>query len=793
MPIIPQGQENVRLNPSSPVPIASTTDARITGEAIARFGAGVEQFGGKLLEVQRDINKNEGRAKINSIYQTGFDRAKREAQPDGSDLNKLVAKYTEQPVADAINETSSWDWNVRRDLEGYKTRVDSDIRTQTVITGAEMLEKDNYRRLDLASDTAADRVREQPNENLIGAEFRNYNALIDKQVTEGRMSAPVATKLKSDAQKKIAVQYIDGLSNIGADAKALAFLRANQEDPDLVNELTPQLAQDMGLIDSREAAALAEKGEKYKVPVMTKGDKVRLTPELTALNQAIDPETKSRMIDKLSRKAKEKSELRMADLNAQLNGFEAVALSGQPIDEANLPDLIRQIDSFPSLPPVAKSRLKDKVYTAMAINRRLQDVAATPRSNYQDFLSKAQGEIGQADAFTRGKNPDGSPVMDYAIDANRMKALETVEASMASIIKEQNEDAAQYVLDHDPGNQMKSLEFGTRDGDSKGTATYINASLAKQRYLEIPADKQRVLPKAEALRIGQTLAAQPDSENVNEYLGQLEKQYGHYYPRVMKEVSSYNKKAEAYATAAFAPIETRTALVDALKNEEAINKAFSDRGFSETKSALVDEAIRKTTLGDLNRVYSTTSGDASGVATVNNLQRAITLQVKSALLQDPDAKIPDLVKKSYDDLVGSQYAVVKTDNSTLMVPKRAGGVVTNPEFVKGFVEVYSRGENFSKLNVAVPKGWEADRYYATLEVDGQWIMNSTGTGMRLIRVDAETGKRANVLDKYGHIVEKSFAQISQSPGKDVLDHNKGFLGRMFEGINNAVNGTAEAK
>lgn len=792
MPIIPQGTENVRMQANSPVPIAGTSDARIGGEAIAALGAGVERAGKQLLDMQRDININEGRSKIENTYRMGFERAKQEAAPDGSNLSELVAKYTEKPVADVINSISGWDPNVRRDLEGYSTRVGADIRTSTFIASTDMLEKDNYRRLDEASTVAADRVRETPNEGLISAEMRNYNALLDAQVAEGRMNAGLAARLKSEGNAKLTMQYVQGLMDIGADAKALSFLKANQEDPNLFTEITPAQAQELGFIDSREAQALSDKGEKYKVPVMTKGDKVKLTPELSAMNASLDPMTKARLIDQLTRRSKEKSELRMADLNAQISGFESVALSGRAIDGANIPELIRQVEVMPGLPAVAKSRLKDRIYTAVAVNARLQDVASTPRSQHGNLLSKTTADIGAANALTRGVNPDGSPGMDYAIEANRFRALEHVEGAMASIIKEQNNDAAQYVLDHDEGNQLKALQFGTRDGNAKGTQYYITATLAKQRYLEIPADKQRILTKSEAHAMAQELAAQPDSENVNQYLAALEDQYGPYYPRIMNEVAAFNKKAADYATTAFASPETRTALVDALRNEEAINKAFSDRGLSETKTALVDEAIRKTTLGDLNRVFAQTAGDASGVATVNNLQRAITLQVKSELLQDPDAKIPDLVKKAYDDLVGSQYSVVKTDNSALMVPKKMQGVMVNAENVKGFVEVYSKGENFSDLNIAIPKGVPADRYYAMLEVDGQWVMNAQGTGMRLLRKDPATGKRANVLDKFGNVVEKSFAQLSQSPNKKVREHNRGFWGRMFDRVNDSVNGTAEA-
>lgn len=64
MPVIPFVQEGQRLNPSSPVPLASTESARIPGESLAGFGKALSQLGDVLDRNARKTKDAEDKTKL---------------------------------------------------------------------------------------------------------------------------------------------------------------------------------------------------------------------------------------------------------------------------------------------------------------------------------------------------------------------------------------------------------------------------------------------------------------------------------------------------------------------------------------------------------------------------------------------------------------------------------------------------------------------------------------------------------------------------------------------------------
>jgi len=338
---IPRRQENVRMQASAPVEIAQATNA--TNEAIGQFGAQIAQFGKQQMEIDRELRVQEGMNEISNEAQRAKANADQNAAPDGSDHMQLVKEGMKNSQK-IVNVYADNDPVVQRKLQSFQRRADADLATSSVITSSVMAEKNNYTRMEGLSNDAANRIRENPSETMLTAETMNYNTMIDGLVAKKVMSPANAAKIKQANSEQAALQYIEGLGNKKQFSKALASLSANHEDPSLYNDLTPEQAQKMGLIDPNEASALLTKGETYKVPVMSKG-KIKLSPEVAAQMKNISPAKKAALIDQLTTKAKAESAMRMSDLNASINGYEQLSLSGQIQGEKATAALKQRLDN----------------------------------------------------------------------------------------------------------------------------------------------------------------------------------------------------------------------------------------------------------------------------------------------------------------------------------------------------------------------------------------------------------------------------------------------------------------
>lgn len=778
MPIIPRAPETVRMQASTPVPIASTTDARIRGEQMANFGEALTSFGKQQYEMDQSLKFQEGTDALKNVARQAQMYADQNSQEDGSDYGQKFYEFAEPKTAEVMNEYSGGP-RLNSKMQSYLKSAQGEVDTAIVLESTKKLEKFNWNRLETTSDMSADRVRENPIPQLAEAEFKSYNAMLDGMVTTGGMSAENASKAKNAYTQKLGTQYVDGLANKQMYGKALQFLEANQEDPNLFSELDPDQAKSLGFIDSREATGLKEKGELYKVPVLTKGDKVKLSPEMAAIASSMDPNKKAQMIDQLKAKAREATTVKLSDLNAQVNGFEKFALSGGQYSDKDVADLKQQISMNPNLTVEAKKRAMDSVNSANAVGQQLKLVANTPRSQWASIIDGADQKMTLAAQEAAKYDPKmGDVDSDFAVQANRLQNKETLERSLIATAKAQNDDAAKFVLSTDQG--ISTLYKGTKDGDPKGTENYIRNSLAKQNYLGIPATSQRILTKEEASGISGLIKSMPDSESTANYYASLENQYGQYFPKVLDEIVGKDEDLAGFKTAMYAPQGSRAGLIDAIKNKDVINKSFhQDSALSSQKDIVTTAASN--TLKLFRKATLDSGNDVNRASVPNAFQSQIELQVKREMVKNPSADPEALADKAYNDIVGSAYDIRDGGGSTVIVPKVIGGRQMDTEIVSSFMTVYSKPENFSELNVAVPSKYtNADDYFKELSQNSKWVTNSSQTGMKLVQVDP-TGNMQPVYDKYGKQVTANYEDINLRPSKKVKDENKGFLGRMFGG------------
>lgn len=778
MPIIPKGNEAVRMQPSSPVPIASTTDARIRGEALEKFGSQVAEFGKQQYEMDQSLKYQEGTDKVKNIARQAQAYADQNSAEDGSDYAQKFYEFAQPRVDETLNEYSGSP-KLNQKMRSFVEQAKGDVDTVIMIQKSQMLEKHNWNRLDALGDSSANRIRENPLPELVSAEFKSYGSMLDEMVANGGMDAENAAKAKNAYYQKAGTQYIQGLENKKMYGKGLQFLQANQEDPKMFTAMDPDQARQLGFIDGREAANLKDKGEQYKVPVLTKGDKVRLTPELAAIANSMDPNKKAQFIDQLTARAKEDTSMKLSDLSAQINGFEKFAMSGGRYTENDVAKLKQDITLNPNLTVQAKKRAMDSVNSANAIGQQLALVSSTPRAQWEALVNGADVKMNLAAQEAAKYDPRmGDVGTDFAVQANRMQNKETLQRALLQTARLQENDAAEFVIQND--RNIDILYRGTKDNNPQGTAKFVRASLAKQQYLGIPADKQRILTKDEAAGIGSMMLAMPDSESAANYYATLEDKYGQYLPRVMSEVAAANKDMEGFKTAVYAPKETRTGLIDAIKNQGVINESFKK---DETLSAQKDsisiaannalQGFRKAAIGAGN--------DVSRAGISNTLQAQIELRVKRDMVKNPGADVQTLTKNAYDEIVGATYDIQSSGKSSVIVPKTINNRQMDTGIVASYISVYSKPDNFKDLGVAVPSKYkDPNLFYQELAQSGRWVTNESQTGMKLMQMQP-TGVMTPVYDKYQKEIVAQYDDINLKPSKKVIDENKGFLGRLFSG------------
>jgi hypothetical protein len=779
MPIIPRTREGAQLEVGSPVPIAGTTDARIQGEAMASLGSAMADFGAKQLQFDRSLKYQEGSDVIKSTVYEGHNYAKRTAKSDGSDYAQKLNEYTRPKIDQAMNKYASNDPRLKKQLGSFLTSAYVESNSTAMINSAQMREEDNYRRLEKVGDDAATRQLTNPSEQMLISDLRSLGATVDKAVTSGAMSAENAEKARNVFYEKSAKGYIEGLATQQRYGKALAFLTANQEDPDLFSEIEPQQAKELGLIDSREADGLMSKGEKYKVPVMSNGDKIKLTPEMTAISRSLSPRDRANFIDQMKAKVKEATAIRLADLNANINGFQQVALSGGSYSEADVAGVLNDINSAVNMTLPAKARAMDAVRSADAINKQLKLVASTPRSQWDSLLSGADKKMALAAEEAAKYDPRmGSVSADFAVQANRAEHRQKLELALVAMAKEQEKDPVKFVVEND--TTLATLYQGTRDGDATGTLDYVRASLAKQQYLGIPANKQKILAADEVTTTAEELRSIGDAKTTSDYLKGLEQKYGVYFPRVMDELSASDKNLSGFKYATYANDANRVKIIDAIKNKGPIEDTFKKLPSADYKQNLINQNIAGDVLADVNKVF-TQSDDSNGVAQLQGLTEAIQLQIKRDAIRG--STIEEATKQARFDFIDSTYHVVETSKSNILVPKSMGGHEISKKIVQSYVGVYSQAENFKELNVDVPKNFagQESEYYSRLEEDSAWVMNPEGSGVRLVARGLD-GRLKPVTDKYKKPIERSFVDINMNPGKKTLDQSRGFLGKLFGGL-----------
>ena len=785
MPLIARVSESVQLQPSAPVQIAATSDARINGEALAKFGDAVTKFGEEQLHVDRTLKREEFKNELQNVVKLSGESAQQSAAPDGSNLGDEFDKRAVPATAELLNRYGGYDPQLRGELESYTKRVRNDVDTSLMIQKSQMLEKHNFDRMESVIKSSANRLRENMPltdssvVNSVRAELSSTFNMID---TVSAKNPENVVKMREAALGMMAKEFAEGFEGQQRYGELRHYLRGTQADPGVFTEFSPQEARALGYVTGVEADALAAKGENFKVPLETDKKGKKIDPSISFLLGGLTPAQRGSLIEKMDAKIKEQAQVRAGDVSASLSGYEKHRARGGEVTQAETQKLVDDIRSLPGAPQQAKQRLIDRVRTADAIGEQMKVAATTPRSELQGLLSKATAQIESVPASADGGR-------DFAIMENRAQAVQSLQQSMAAMIKEQDEDPAGFMLRND--KEVALIARGTKDGT--GVESFTTTLMNKQRYMgmtPMPVTKQQ------ANGIAQQMAGNPDPGFTNEYLNSLQAQYGKHFPAVMNQVAENNKTLAPLQAVVYAPPETRAAAVDAVKAApqmkieyaKAENQVLKKDIEDQTKSAMTN--FRTAVMGGTN--------DTSRLGVVQSMGSLIELQAQRDVLKGAEPK--EAVQKAYRDIVATNYAVVTGGNSSVLVPRQ---LVPEPKIVETFLRVYEPARGYGTRGIY---DTQADPHTpgatVTVKVDTasntnkdlmndfqiagdkaglrnmRWVTNDAQTGVRLMEVMTD-GTLQPVYNKLKQKVETSYDQINNTRNKKLIEANKTVLQKLF--------------
>jgi hypothetical protein len=786
MPIIPTSREEDKRTVSSPVPVGASDYAGTAGRGIAQLGAGLEGLGDSVYKEEQNIQKQadhvsqmEGENDLQNAYKVATDQAVRSAKPDGSDLqDKFNEAFT--PAHDSIMGRYADNPVVAEGMSSFGKRLNSDANTNLFITKNQMLEKNNYDRMETVMNSAGDRIRETPNEMMLGAETKTFNAQMDAM--SGTMKPENVAKIKAAFYKTAGQQFIEGLSEKQQFGKALNVLRANQEDPNNFQKMTPDQALGLGFVTKAEAQALTDEGKTYDLPVLTKGQKVQLSPEISQVLKEMDPQDKARWIDHLQAKTREQSEIRLSDINAQVEGYERLSMAGQlpPNSDKMRQTLVAAINSNPQMTLAAKMRTLSRVNSAGSVNAAIALAGSVPSSQWstvRESLDKSFQLANNTAARTDARM--AIMPMDPAVLSTQMMQKARFDMAITNMAKDRQTDPAGAAISTDV--QLAKSYAGTKDGDPSWSQKYAQDMLATQAYRQ---SAQGLIPKQDATRLGSMLKSAPDSDSTNAVMNRLQQQWGPYFPQVMQDIVKTDKDLGHFATAAYAPPETRGQLIDALKNEKTIRAEINSSPNADLTKASIKGFV-STQMQGFNNAIAASSNDSQRFETANNFSNAVSLVAQREILRGADPQ--SAVKRAYQNVVGAQYSIESgAQGAQVLVPRQMPDAKGNLQswdttLVKSYMDAYGTPEGYKALGVAVPKSSSSPNdFYQALQGNSRWISNQDQTGVQLMQVNRD-GKLMPVYDKYGKTVQKSFRELQANPDERVLQQRQSFFGKMFGG------------
>ena len=736
--IIPRGTEQVRIQTSSPVQVESAR-ASVSSQALGALGSGVMSFGKKLKQeednqanIKRKLTESEKKSSIDAESKVAYAEARNMSAADGSDLDanykKLVTPKLDKIMSDVADDES------RQILGTYVGNTQGAYAANIQIESLQRLQQSNVNKLEQNLNLRADQLRESPTEAMAISQMKiasdDINAL-----EKSNASAEIMNKARKTGLEKLGMQWMEGLYDGGESAKALNLLKANQQDPSLVTELTTDQAVEMGLIDTREKQAMDAKGESYKQPILTSGSKAELGPEVTAIMNAMSPEQKVRQINRFEAKLKQDSGLSAASISSDVSGFMKIAVAGRKYSSDDYRALQERVSNA-DLPVQAQTRILYKMAAADAVNEQMQLASNTPRKDWSKLRMNMQGGIeARANELERNDPRIAGIGEDFASQGQRLAITESFDASLKNLEAQQNKDAATFTIRN---NQTLGLLYkGMQDGNPDAVKKYMTEAKNYQDFLGIPEAKQRYLPIPDAQTQANMLSV-ADSDQVASKMTAMQEQYGQDFAKVFNEVSKEDKKLSPLMAAAY--VENRTSKKDIIENvkmADEIKTRFKESDLKDLGKEVDDEVTD--IVDEFEQTVVAVNDDGSAIGFSNAIKEQIALDAKRELINNPNQKASDVVEKSYQKIVSETYQIANTSRYKAMIPRNIDGNRLDVAAVENYMDVILDESSVQNMSLTVPSaytmthGVEArTRFNQDVSDRGIWLSNDAQDGAILV-------------------------------------------------------------
>lgn len=661
MPKIPTGQEQLRMNPSSPVSIADTNDARLVGNAVSKLGGAVGDYGaqlGRIENVERDIKAQEKKNILDAEGAAALEEAKRSGEKD-------IPKAFERIYGERTSKILENDPDAKSDPILYSRMTDTagqisqvgQIHAQT-----EMLRAGEERVLNAFKETTNSyrkSVAQTPDAAV--SMFKDFKInVLDKAADVAGVSAVRRSDMEYAARADFAEATIDGYMSQKKFGKALRLLNAKTTGTVELNGM--------------------------QVPIeMQDSSGKPLSPEEVSFMSALSPEKRDQIVNRIRVAGETENTMKIGYLNGVMNDYRVAITNGISVDPKQLTQTYNSIDQL-HISQSEKALMKDSFKNMINIAQYANQMKGMRQSDMDAMMQKARAES------LAGK--PGDPAFNME---RRQQDLQMLESFYKQEIQRRGKDGASAALDAVPG--LRQLKAQAADGSPDATQSYVSQSMAVQRSLGIAQPKAVTI--REASEIGTRIKASTSPEMLVQNISQLKQQYGPYTQDVLAQAV---EKSDEYKMLAFVSDETQAARVaENILNRpqlEAQLKSLPQAAAEQIKGSAKSVAQKSIApyAAALNKAYP--DGSAGGM--IASMTKQVEAEaIKTLLVNDTNAG--DLYRKSSTVLTDS-FNFINSGAGAVVIPKNVRGVPVDKDRVKSFMEHTVTPEGLQALDVKMPEG-----------------------------------------------------------------------------------------
>jgi hypothetical protein len=798
VPIIPRGTETVRMNVSSPVPIAGTTDARFKGEVMSRAGSAVADFAEKQINFDRSLRRDESEAELRNQTKLSAMVAERSGATTAEEYQKAYSDDFNPKMQQIVRQYAGHDPLLQTQIGSAAKIMTEHGATEAFIRGAARQEKENNIREEKNIEEMGKSVYSNPDQ--ADTAYTSGKASIQERVAMRAYSPEEGMKKMDALANVLSKQRIEGYVARGEYKKALSQLETSDEG--ITAGVDPLEAAGSGLITQEEAQRLNATGAKFDVPIYSKGDKVKLSPESTAIMKGMSAHERSNYIDMVQARAKQDVQERVSTLARDVGGLGDLADSGAPTELVSKAALqVKQRINTSGMKGDQKRLAMANVDMAVVKAEALNVAAHVPASQFSSISTQFDKKIDSK----LGASEDGAKPGDLSVAALKITAQANLDAALKSLETKREKDGstAGLVASEDLRVKYKSsLDRNSADPVKAAAGVqafkeYKAASIAWQKSMGIKNVRATTLQ--EAYNVAERLRASLGPRETAANLMEIEDQYGENFSDVLAEVATIDKSYEGYAAIAHMPKESWQRSLSLMQDEKAINKQFEP--LSSYEKALKRKV--DVDMSSYGEVVNSGTNDLSASSHLNVIKDQIVLRAKSYMIGS-GMEYEAAASLAHKEILGDSYHNIRSGSANLLVPRTLGEREVNRESVKMFdayFAIHSRPEGLLALGIKAPRdftgadkkvvtdnksgvttvvpGIDATRQYAEVLADkGVWVSNKSFTGARLMEVRRD-GMKYPVSDSRGGAVEVLYKDILSKPPANVVKASESFLGGIF--------------